>query len=81
MILDDISNNKVATQSHTYPGGMYEARFAVDRTTATCMRTEPIGSYFFDSTVWWKVDLGRVYNIYTINIFFRNYEGYGMYLF
>lgn len=26
--------------------------------------------------VWWRVDLGRVYNIYSINILFKNYEGY-----
>uniref|UniRef100_A0A8W8NPB9 EGF-like domain-containing protein n=1 Tax=Magallana gigas TaxID=29159 RepID=A0A8W8NPB9_MAGGI len=27
--------------------------------------------------VWWKVDLGGVYNIYSINILFKNYDGSG----
>lgn len=74
LLLDDISYNKVATQSHTYTGGVYEARFAVDRNTA-----KPIGLYRYpDRTVWWKVDLGRVYNIYSINILFKNYDNSGM---
>ena len=30
-------------------------------------------------TVWWKVDLGGVYNIYSVNILFKNYDGVGMY--
>lgn len=78
LLLDDISYNKVATQSHTYTGGVYEARFAVDRNTATCMRTKPIGQYQYPyRTVWWKVNLGRVYNIYSINILFKNYDGSG----
>lgn len=43
------------------------------------MRTKPIGLYQYpDRTVWWKVDLGRVYNIYSINILFKNYDGSGM---
>ncbi|XP_078330683.1 uncharacterized protein LOC144624655 [Crassostrea virginica] len=29
-----------------------------------------------DQTVWWKVDLGGVYNIYSVNILFQNYNGY-----
>lgn len=31
--------------------------------------------------MWWKVDLGGVYNIYSINILFKKYDGYGMYLY
>lgn len=42
------------------------------------MRTIVIGSTAEDKTVWWKVDFGGVYNIYSINIQFKNYEGYGM---
>lgn len=60
---------------------MYEASNAVDGNTATCMRTIVIGTGLStpDKTVWWKVDLGGVYNIYRINILFKNYDGYGMY--
>lgn len=29
-------------------------------------------------TMWWKVDLGGLYNIYSINIVFKNYDGEGM---
>lgn len=42
------------------------------------MRTIVIGSTSVDKTVWWKVDLGGVYNMYSINILFKNYDGYGM---
>ncbi|XP_052694709.1 protein draper-like isoform X1 [Crassostrea angulata] len=41
------------------------------------MRTLEIGQNAPKETVWWKVDLGAVYNIYRINILFRNYDGYG----
>lgn len=43
------------------------------------MRTTDIGPTSVDKTVWWKVDFGGVYNIYSINILFKNYDGYGMY--
>ena len=75
---DDLSYNKNASQSHTYPGPLYGAGKAVDGNIATCMRTEAIGSNSPDKTVWWKVDLGGVYNIYSVNILFKNYDGYGM---
>lgn len=42
------------------------------------MRTIVIGITSDDKMVWWKVDLGGVYNIYSINILFKNYDGYGM---
>lgn len=44
------------------------------------MQTEAIGvgNGFRYRTVWWKVDLGRVYSIYNINIQFKNYDGYGL---
>ena len=78
---DDLSKNKVATQSTTSPSptDAYRAGNAVDRNTTTCMRTELIGKNSPDKTVWWKVDLGRAYNIYSVNILFKNYNGYGMY--
>lgn len=56
----------------------YDANNAVDRNTATCMRTVAIGINNPDNAVWWKVDLGRVYSIHNINILFKNYDGYGM---
>lgn len=55
----------------------YLAGNAVDRNFSTCMRTEAIGGNSPYNTVWWKVDLGGVYNIYSVNILFKNYDGYG----
>ncbi|XP_078328157.1 uncharacterized protein LOC144623568 [Crassostrea virginica] len=60
---------------------LYKASYAVDRNITTCMRTKPIGVNSPEKTVWWKVDLGGVYNIYSVNILFRNYteyDGFGM---
>ncbi|XP_011423742.2 uncharacterized protein [Magallana gigas] len=80
---DDLSFQKIATQSKPFVGTagtnqLYEASNAVDGNTATCMRTIVIGTGLStpDKTVWWKVDLGGVYNIYRINILFKNYDGY-----
>ena len=79
---DDLSKNKVATQSTTAlgPTDAYRAGNAVDRDTETCMRTETIGTSAQtpDKTVWLEVDLGRQYNIYNVNILFKNYDGLGM---
>lgn len=58
-----------------------DASKAVDRNTATCMRTLPIGLHNPEKTVWWKVDLGGVYNIQSINIVFANYNGYGVFFY
>ena len=77
---DDLSKNKVATQSTTYPSSIYTADNAVDRDITTCMRTELIGVTSPYQTVWWRVDLGRVYNIYSVNIRFRNYDDQGIIL-
>lgn len=79
MILDDLSYHKVATQSPIYPVGGYYASYAVDRNSTTCMRTYEIGRNSPDKTTWWKVDLGIVYNIYSIDILFKNYDGFGMF--
>nr|XP_034321059.1 multiple epidermal growth factor-like domains protein 6 isoform X2 [Crassostrea gigas] len=73
---DDLSYNKSAIQSHTYRDTIYEAGNAVDGNILTCMRTQEIGRSSLDKTVWWRVDLGGVYNIYCINIVFRNYESW-----
>lgn len=43
------------------------------------MRTKEIGRNSPDKTTSWKVDLGRVYNIYSIDILFKNYDGFGMF--
>lgn len=76
---DDLSYHKTAAQSATYNGGetLYGADNAVDRNTQTCMRTKEIGRNSFLKTMWWTVDLGGLYSIYSINIIFRNYDGLG----
>lgn len=58
---------------------MYKAYSAVDRVRETCTRTYEIGPGSPHKTVWWKVDLGGVFNIYNINIQFKNYDGHGLY--
>ena len=79
-----MSKDKVATQSTTFPPPLHDADKniagnAVDRDITTCMKTDVIGENSPDKTVWWKVDLGGVYGIYSVNILFKNYDGYGMY--
>lgn len=76
---DDLSYKKIASQLHTFPGTRYDAGNAVDRNTTTCMRTIDIGPSSPYLTVWWKVDLGGIYNIHSIAILFRNYDGWGIY--
>ena len=78
-----MSKDKVATQSTTVPPAKYDpdryiAGNAVDRDTTTCMRTEAIGPTNPYKTVWWRVDLGGVYNIYIVNILFKNYDSEGI---
>ena len=82
--VDDLSKDKIAIQSTTYPvpqndADRYRADNAVDRDVTTCMRTGIIGPNSPDKTVWWRVDLGKVYNIYSVNVLFKNYEGYGIF--
>lgn len=38
------------------------------------MRTKEIGTSSPDKTVWWKVDFGGIFNIYRINIMFKEYD-------
>lgn len=76
---DDLSFKKVASQSTTWFISKYYASNAVDRNTETCMRTYDIGGLSMYKTVWWKVDLGGEYTIYSINILFKNYAGNGKY--
>lgn len=75
---DDLSFQKVATQSSTWVGSRYDATFAVDGNTATCMRTLEIGLNSPSKNVWWKVDLGGLYSIYSVNLMFKNYDGHGI---
>lgn len=42
------------------------------------MKTQDIGRNSKYKTVWWRVDLGGVYNVYNINILFKSYDGYGI---
>ena len=79
---DDLSKGRVATQSTSfvyYTSNLYKASNAVNRNITTCMRTGDIGGTSPYKTVWWKVDLGGVYNIYSVNILFKNYDGYGIF--
>ncbi|XP_078327534.1 receptor-type tyrosine-protein phosphatase alpha-like isoform X2 [Crassostrea virginica] len=78
---ENLSYQKMATQSTTVipppnDPDKYLAGNAVDRNFSTCMRTEAIGGNSPYKTVWWKMDLGGVYNIYSVNILFKNYDGY-----
>ncbi|XP_078330673.1 uncharacterized protein LOC144624647 [Crassostrea virginica] len=74
---DDLSKNKPASQSTTAVSSTddFIASKAVDRDKTTCMRAKPIGVNSPEKTVWWRVDLGGVYNIYSVNILFKNYVG------
>lgn len=73
---EDLSFNKKARQSVTLPGEYY-ASYAVDRILSTCTRANEIGTSSL-KTVWWRVDLGGVYNIHNINIQFKTYAGEGI---
>ena len=77
-----MSQNKIATQSTTAAGptDAFRASNAVDRDIKTCMRTDGIGLTNPDMAEWWKVDLGRAYNIYSVDILFKNYNGFGIVL-
>lgn len=55
-----------------------KANDAVDGNPETCSKTNDIGATSPRSTVWWKVDLGRMYDIYSISILFKNYTNFGM---
>lgn len=74
---NDLSVGKIAIQSHTYPSpsSLYSANNAVDRNTDTCTRTRAIGYGAQLNVVFWVVDLGRVHNIYSIDILFKNDPG------
>lgn len=75
---DDLSFQKVASQSSTWYGYIHNASYAVDRNTSTWARMLEMGRSSLTKTAWWKVDLGGVYNIYSINVLFKLWDGYGM---
>lgn len=76
---DNLSYNKVASQAHSYAVlTYYIASNAADGNTHTCIRTESIGYTDLEETVWWKVDLGREYSIYSISILFKSYSTFGL---
>lgn len=82
---DDLSFQAFATQSPAYPSSsssynLYKASNAVDRNTDTCMRTDHIGLQSPHRSMWWKVDLGGVRSIYSIQILFINYDSFGMFV-
>lgn len=56
----------------------FDVNNVVDGNLVICMRICLIGINVFDCIMWWKVDFGRVYIIYSINILFKSYDGYGM---
>lgn len=80
---DDLSFGKIASQSYSFSfwGSRFSANNAIDRNIATCARTLDIGYRSRFKTVWWKVDLGRVHNLYNMDILFKSYDGYGMYMY
>lgn len=80
IFIDDLSFKRFADQSKTADGFLYYARNAVDRNISTCMRTVDIGQTVMNiyNSMWWKVDLGGMYSIYSINILFKSYEKKGM---
>ena len=80
-----MSRDKIATQSTTFlaPSDYVHAYVAgnvVDRNVTTCMRTEGIGGNSPEKTVWWEVDLGGVHSIYSVDIVFKSYDGWGIIL-
>lgn len=79
-VTDDLSNRTSTKQSTTYMNheSAYGSNNAVDKNIRTCMRTKEIGNASPEKTTWWQVDLGKVYSIYSISIFFKNYDKYGI---
>lgn len=76
---DDLSYQKFASLSPIYSmASNYDASKAVDRNPLTCMRANAIGQTSRDKVVLWKVDLRGIYRIYSINILFKSYDGYGI---
>ncbi|XP_061170694.1 receptor-type tyrosine-protein phosphatase epsilon-like [Saccostrea echinata] len=67
-----LSNKKPAFQKTTSTVIGSEADNAVDGNQSTCTMTKPIGPNTGHDRVWWYVDLGDVYSVYSINIHFKD---------
>lgn len=83
LFADNLSLKKNASLSPIItpdPFNQYRASNAVDGNTGTCMRTSDIGTTALHKATWWKVDLGGMNSIYSINILYKNYDSLGMYL-
>lgn len=83
LFAENLSLKKNASQSRIITLdslNQYRAINAVDGNTGTCMRTNDIGTNALHKATWWKVDLGGVYNIYDVNVLFKNYESLGTYV-
>lgn len=76
---DDLSSGKKAEHWDDYSSfhEIYRANNALDRNTSTCTRTLEIGKTSPRKTAWCIVDLGIVYNIHSVDIYFKNYDNYG----
>ncbi|XP_062599379.1 uncharacterized protein LOC134260868 [Saccostrea cucullata] len=73
---DDLSREKTAQQSTNRPCPYdCSAGVAVDRNVSTCMETMDIGRTMIYKTMWWHVDLGDIYSIYSISIAFKSVDG------
>ncbi|XP_061170708.1 receptor-type tyrosine-protein phosphatase epsilon-like [Saccostrea echinata] len=74
----DLSREKATSQTLTWPcphrecKDQYISKNAVDRDKDTCTRQSVIGGRSEDKTGRWKVDLGAIYSIYSINILFKD---------
>lgn len=75
-VTDDLSNRTATKQSTTYINqqSAYGSNNAVDKNIQTCMRTKEKGKASPQKTTCWQVDLGKVYSINSISIFFKNYD-------
>ncbi|XP_056003695.1 uncharacterized protein LOC130049752 [Ostrea edulis] len=73
---DDLSKGQYTEQSKTrpcVPTSDCAANNAVDRNVGSCVRTEAFGINSQDKTMWWFVNLGNIYSIYSVRILFKDY--------
>lgn len=76
LFLDDLSKGQYTEQSKTrpcVPTSDCAANNAVDRNVGSCVRTEAFGINSQDKTMWWFVNLGNIYSIYSVRILFKDY--------
>ncbi|XP_061170683.1 uncharacterized protein LOC133180124 [Saccostrea echinata] len=81
-LIEVLSRGKNATQSTVrscISSTSCDPDKAVDGDRNTCMKTKEIGQSSPYKTVWWTVDLGANYSIYSISIDFKDYKEYGDY--